>query len=61
MDCPVLVKARIIDRLRKERQHRELGNMGIEQKAETPVVTNELSAVYDPNNFSRWQRDVSGL
>ncbi|MCL2530038.1 MAG: site-specific integrase [Coriobacteriia bacterium] len=41
----------------KELQRQQLADMDIEQKPNTPVVTNELGGATDPNNFSRWRRD----
>jgi len=41
----------------KELQQQQLADMDIEQKSNTPVVTNELGGITDPNNFSRWHRD----
>ena len=41
----------------KERQLQELEEMCIQQRQDTPVVTNELGGITDPNNFSRWRRN----
>ncbi|MCL2806770.1 MAG: site-specific integrase [Coriobacteriia bacterium] len=41
----------------KELQRQQLVEMMIAQTPDTPIVTNELGAITDPNNFSRWRRN----
>jgi len=41
----------------KNKQHEELGALGLNQTSETPLATNELGGASSPSNFSRWRRD----
>jgi len=41
----------------KQKQREQLEAMSLEQTPQTPLATNELGAISDPNNFSRWRRD----
>jgi integrase len=41
----------------KARQAEYLLSLGINQKAKTPVITNELGDFHEPHGFSRWWRE----